>query len=133
MEYTTLHKSQSGMACEFFVAGELTRRGFIVTLTLGNTKAIDLLIHKDNRIIKVQVKGIQRKASLVWNISKAAIDPEMMYVLTNLNADTLNHPEFFVLWGHELEPHIKSVKSGRDYVGYNYLKRLDFEGMWMKI
>jgi len=34
-----LTKGLSGLAGEYFVAGELTRRGYIVTLTLRNTKA----------------------------------------------------------------------------------------------
>ena len=94
--YTLLNKTNSGIAAEFLVAGELARRGFNVTLTLGNTKSIDLLIEKNNKLIPVQVKGIQRRKSICWNISLSKLENDnMIYVLVNLNADTLESPEYF--------------------------------------
>jgi hypothetical protein len=43
-----LTKGLSGLAGEYFVAGELTRRGYIVTLTLRNTKAFDILVSNES-------------------------------------------------------------------------------------
>lgn len=59
-DFVTLNKTNTGIASEFLVAGELARRGYNVTLTLGSTKSIDLLIEKINKLIPIQVKGIQR-------------------------------------------------------------------------
>ncbi|MBO6218209.1 MAG: hypothetical protein J6N81_01350 [Treponema sp.] len=39
-----LSTNESGVAAEFFVAAELTKRGFYVSPTLKNTKAVDILI-----------------------------------------------------------------------------------------
>ncbi len=41
-----LEKSQTGIASEFYVAGELSRRGYNITLTFENTKGIDLWVQK---------------------------------------------------------------------------------------
>lgn len=131
--YTKLSKNQSGISAEFFVAAELSRRGYNVTLTFGNTKSIDLLIEKDNSTIAIQVKGIQRKKSICWNIKRTSIRENLIYVFVNLNADTLVEPEYFILTNEEIKIHLKTVKSGRDYIDYNYLKRLDFEDNWGKI
>lgn len=61
MSNELLHKNNTGISSEFLVAGELARRGFNVTMTFGNTKALDLLVEKEGKLISVQVKGIHRK------------------------------------------------------------------------
>lgn len=128
-----LHKSNTGIACEFLVAGELARRGYNVTMTFGNTKAIDLLIEKEGKLITVQVKGIQRKASICWNISLSNLkDQSVIYVLVNLHADSLDHPEYFILTEKEVKKHFKPTKSGRDYLDYNLAKKLDVQNKWDK-
>lgn len=133
MAQELLHKTNTGIASEFLVAGELARRGFNVTLTLGNTKAIDLLIEKDGRLIPIQVKGIQRRKSICWNISLGKIkDHALLYVLVNLNADSLETPECFILNEQEVKQHFKPTKSGRDYLDYNSAVRLEFKDQWDK-
>lgn len=133
MSKELLHKTNTGIASEFLVAGELARRGYNVTMTLGNTKAIDLLIEKDGSLIPVQVKGMQRKKSICWNISLTKIKGQsIMYVLVNLNADTFDHPEFFVLTEKEVIKHFKPTTSGRDYLDYNFAIKLDLKDKWGK-
>ena len=136
-----LHKTQTGIASEFFVAGELARRGFNITLTFGNTKAVDLLVEKDSRLIAIQVKGIQRTKSICWNISKKNIVQfnrekkyhKIMYVFVNLHSDTFEAPEFFILNSKEVEQHIKETESGRDYIDYNFMVRINAKDQWSKI
>ena len=43
MEKMTDRNNTIGIAGEFFVAAELTRRGIVASLTSKNTKAIDIL------------------------------------------------------------------------------------------
>lgn len=128
-----LHKSNTGIASEFLVAGELARRGYNVTMTFGNTKAIDLLVEKNGKLIPVQVKGMQRKKSICWNIGLSKIkDNKVMYVLVNLNADSLENPEYFILNEDEVKQHFKATKSGRDYLDYNLAKKLGVQNRWEK-
>ena len=49
--------SSTGLSGEYFVAAELYRRGFLVALTIGNAKAIDILAQKDNKTFSIQVKS----------------------------------------------------------------------------
>lgn len=136
-----LHKTQTGIASEFYVAGELARRGFNITLTFGNTKAVDLLVEKDSRLIAIQVKGIQRTKSICWNISKKNIVQfnrekkyhKIIYVFVNLHSDTFEAPEFFILNSKEVEQNIKETDSGRDYIDYNFMVRLKVKDRWEKV
>ena len=133
-EYQKLEKTQTGIASEFLVAGELARRRFNVTMTFGNTKAIDLLVEKDNKLIPIQVKGIQRKKSVGWNISKSKLQEKVIYIFVNFHADKLEiSPEYFIMTSSELDEHLKEVESGRDYIDYNYVQKLNFKDKWNKI
>jgi hypothetical protein len=138
---TAIQKTQTGIAAELLVAGELSRRGFNVAITFGNTKAIDLIVDKAGRMVAVQVKGIQKKASICWNVKLEKIKQfkrdrtydKVVYVLVNLNADSLAQPEYFILSTQEMIKHVKPVASGRDYLDYNVVKRLRFKDQWQKI
>ena len=39
-----LNKNQVGLAGEYYVLAQLSARGLIGTLTLGNTKGVDILV-----------------------------------------------------------------------------------------
>lgn len=73
-----LEKQQTGIACEYYVAGELSRMGYNVSLTFGNTKSIDLLVEKDDTTLAIQVKGIQRTKSICWNFDKTKVKPNIL-------------------------------------------------------
>ena len=110
-----LEKSQTGIASEFYVAGELSRLGYNVTLTFGNTKAIDLLVQKQNVVLAVQVKGIQTTKSICWNLDKTKIsdNPNLYLVLVNLHADRpQTKPEFFILKSTEAKKLFKDTPKG---------------------
>ncbi len=58
-----MDKSQIGLAGEFYTLAQLTQRGYVATLTLGNTKGIDILVtnHEVNKLYKVEVKTTNNK------------------------------------------------------------------------
>lgn len=51
-------KSTRGNACQFFVAGELCRRGYSAVVTLGNTRNTDVLCSNIERMkfVHIQVR-----------------------------------------------------------------------------
>jgi hypothetical protein len=52
-------KFQTSMAATFAVASELSRRGYNVGLTVGNTPKVDLICSvPDGKAFKIQVKGL---------------------------------------------------------------------------
>jgi len=123
-----LEKNQTGIAGEFYVAGELSRRGYNVTVTFGNTKSVDLLVQKDRAVFAIQVKTIQATKSICWNIDKTKVLGDHYYVLVNLHADHPEmKPEFFVLTGPEAITLFKDTpKAGnrRAYLDYKQLLKL---------
>lgn len=126
MNLQLLHKHQTGIASEFYVAGELSRMGFNVTFTFGNTKSIDLIVEKEDRLISIQVKGIQRTKSICWNLDKTKIRKNIFYVLVNLHVDEISaKPEFFILTSNQAKTLFKnSIKEGekRAYLDYKSIK-----------
>jgi len=48
----------SGVAGEYLVAGELSRRGYIASITLRNSKGVDILASNENasKTVGIQVK-----------------------------------------------------------------------------
>lgn len=65
-------KYQSQWAAQFYAAAELTRRGYLISLTLGNAPRSDLLaVSPKGTQFKVQVKGQAVQSSwLVQNVDK---------------------------------------------------------------
>lgn len=138
MEEIKLQRTQTGIAAEYYVAGELSRLGYNVTFTFGNTKSIDLLIEKEDSIIAIQVKGIQRNKSICWNLDKTKVKSNVFYVLVNLHVDIPSEkPEFFVLNSEEaLELFTSPPKLGdkRAYLDYKKLKSIGIhQDNWSKL
>jgi len=128
-----LPKVLTGISSEFYVMAELSRRGYNATLTFGNTKAIDLLVEFEGKTIMIQVKGIQKTKSICWNVSESALKPGLIFVFVHLHVDTLDSPEYFIRTTREVDKHLKRTNSGRNYIDYNYLKRLGVQDKWSKI
>lgn len=130
-----LEKTQTGIASEFYAAGELCRLGYNVTFTFGNTKSIDLLIQKDNMVYKIQVKGIQSSASLCWTVDKTKITEDIFFVLVNLHVDAPQaKPEFFILNATEVISLFKDTKKAGEKRAYLDYKRVlrdhQFQNRW---
>lgn len=135
MEEVKLLRSQTGIAAEYYVAGELSRLGFNVSITMGNTKSIDLLIEKNEKLVSIQVKGIQRTKSVCWNLNKTKVLPNIIYVLVNLHVDNISEkPEFFVLKAKEaldLFTDSNKEKEKRAYLDYKKIKKMEkFQNRW---
>lgn len=89
-----------GVAGEYFVAAELSARGYIASITLRNTKGVDVLCSNDDasKTIGIQVKtnkGSRRE----WMLNQKAEDyfaDNLFYVLVNLNDGQLP-PDFFIV------------------------------------
>jgi len=122
-----LEKNLTGIAGEFYVAGELSRLGYNVTVTFGNTKSVDLLIQKDHSVFAVQVKSIQATRSICWNIDKTKVFPDHYYVLVNLHVDHPERkPEFFILKGVEvISVFTDTPKAGEKRAYLDYKKLLE--------
>ena len=79
---------QTGVAGEYFVAAELSRRGYVASITLRNTRSIDILASNEDatRSVGIQVKTSKsRKAT--WMLTKKAetlVGENLFYVFVRL-------------------------------------------------
>jgi Holliday junction resolvase-like predicted endonuclease len=61
-----LSKQLSGIAGEYYVAAELSRRGYLAAITLRNSEGIDILVSNidGNKLFSIQVKTTQNKKKM---------------------------------------------------------------------
>ena len=83
---------QAGIAGEYLVAAELSRRGYIASLTLRNTRGIDILASNSDatKSVGIQVKTSQG-AKPDWMMNKKAEDiigKNLFYVFVCLALDS---------------------------------------------
>ncbi len=89
----------SGVAGEYLVAGELSRRGYIASITLRNTKGVDILASNSeaSRTVGIQVKTNQGKQKF-WLLNQKAETyhaDNLFYVFVNLNNG--DAPDYFIV------------------------------------
>ncbi|MBP1920420.1 hypothetical protein [Youngiibacter multivorans] len=89
-----------GIAGEYFVVAELTRRGFVASLTSKNTKGIDILgsDKRGHQMFAIQVKTSNNEKQLTWKMSKSAernYSKNLYYVFVNMNNG--NQPKYFIV------------------------------------
>src|SRR2546425_2981470 len=88
-----------GTAGEYFVAAELSRRGYVASITLRNARGIDILASDGDakRSVGIQVKTTQGE-SKEWMLNKKAeqdMAENLYYVFVNLNRGKA--PEYHVV------------------------------------
>jgi hypothetical protein len=116
-----LPKGLTGVAGEYFVAAELSRRGYIASITLRNTRGVDILVSNPEatRQAAIQVKTSQGdKAKWILNEKAETFFSErFFYVFVNLK-DPEERPDFYV------------VPSGKvaEYARESHKKWLEQEG-----
>ena len=85
----TISSILCGVSGEYFVAAELSRQGYIASITLRNTKGIDILASNADasKSASIQVKT-NRGSRKGWLLNKKAedyFDDNLFYVFVNLN------------------------------------------------
>jgi len=100
----------SGVSGEYFVAAELSRRGYIATLTSKNTKGIDLLASNFDAsiVVGIQVKtnGGSRKAWLLTKESEDFTSDNLFYIFVNLNG--IDKPDFYIVPGNIVSDRVRT-------------------------
>jgi hypothetical protein len=91
----------TGMAGEFLTVGKLFKRGYQASVTFGNAKAIDVLVHnpKNDKSYIVQVKTLRQKNC--FPIRKENLKPDHVYVFVILH-DFEQQEEYFVVSGCDI-------------------------------
>jgi tetratricopeptide (TPR) repeat protein len=128
---------QTQWAAQFYVAAELTRRGYLVSLTLGNAPGADLLVVSPmGKHFEVDVKGLSSRT--FWLIQRREPSDELFFVLVYLPK---NHqpPQFYIVSSEELmgkrdeyRQHIETTGGSyrEDLGGINWGTALDYQDRW---
>ena len=127
-----IQRSSTGLSGEYFVAGELLRRGYNVGITMGNAKSIDILAEKDGKKFIIQVKSIYKRQHSGWPMMKDRVALKQFYVFVNLNGDKMSHPEYYIAKGKEAFDKVKQY-STRGIIDVGSLKGKRFLNRWDKI
>lgn len=124
----------TNLASEFFVASQLLRLGYSVTITLGHTKEIDLIaVHLDGRIITIDVKGLKNKTN--WPVKPKLTKENHFYIFLNfLNKfNNLNIiPEIFIVPSNEIHKLLSSWTGKPEVTGVEYkdIKSSKYKNAW---
>jgi hypothetical protein len=99
VQRAALSSVQSGIAGEYFVAAELSRRGYVASLTLRNTRGIDILASNRDatRSVGIQVKATQGNYDtwLVHRLARDELASNLFFVFVSMNA--LAAPKYHIV------------------------------------
>lgn len=118
-------KYDTGMAAEFYVLSMLHRLGATANLTLGNQKAIDIIVIRDSGdVVTIDVKGIKGKTS--WPIKDQHASRSHYFVFVSFLGkidDPSVLPEVYVVPSTSIR-NLKAVndKSGREFIQLRRLR-----------
>lgn len=123
----------TGNAGEYFVMGELLRRGFDAQLADRNTKGYDLLVGRaeDLELRKVQVKTVRAQPWYVKvaSFSGALLDQVTIYVLLG-KEDARSSVRYFIARNRDVKDHVACPPKW-SHNGFMALKTLEqYEGRW---
>jgi hypothetical protein len=127
-------------AGQFYVAAELSKRDFLVSLTLGNARETDLMVKSPNGVdFRVEVKT-QRKRNF-WRYSEKQVKENLFHVFVYLNEIGQN-PDFHILtsqeamseWNEYYCTHLKDGRKRTDYgLGTNPASIDKYKNKWEKL
>jgi len=91
----------TGMAGEYLTVGKLFKKGLQAAITVGNAKAVDILVYnpENNKNYNVQVKTLRKKNCFL--LKEKNINPEHIFVFIILN-EFENNEDYFILKGSEI-------------------------------
>ncbi|MDN3706553.1 hypothetical protein QW060_26245 [Myroides ceti] len=108
---TKISKQLSGIAGEYFVAAEISRRGYLAAITLRNSDGIDILVSNPNgdKSISIQVKTTQnkRKWVLTQKVENETSDKKF-FIFVNIPLDKNLAPEYLIIKSTDLASKIYS-------------------------
>jgi len=131
-----ISKYTSHLAGEFLVAGELSRRGYPVSITIGNAKSVDIYASARERVIKIDAKAGRGKGN--WPIAKSSVNEDVYYIFVYLqNQNKIKNniaPEYFVVSGKEIfsKNLVKTWKT-RQGIRYSTLNTNNYKERWDKL
>jgi predicted polyphosphate/ATP-dependent NAD kinase len=131
-----IEKNTTHLAGEFLVAGELARRGYAVSLTMGNAKSVDLYAESPKGVLKIDAKAGRSKGN--WPISKKQVEQDVYYIFVHLGTvkQIKNNvkPEYFIVTGKEIKNrNLIDTWKTRQGIRYSTLDDAQYKENWAKL
>jgi len=131
-----IQKNTTHLAGEFLVAGELSRRGYPVSITMGNAKSVDIYVEAKKCVVKIDAKAGRTKSN--WPINKESIRKDTYYIFAYLQSEhNINRnvpPEYFVVSGKEiLSNELVTTWKTREGITYKSLNTNKYKERWDKL
>jgi hypothetical protein len=105
----------TNLAAEFYVLSMLHRLGADAALTLGNKKAVDIIVANENRTITtIDVKGLKGRYDWPADNIRLLKDTQHFYVLVSFEnkiSDPLSPPSAWIIPANKLAPFIRKYKT----------------------
>ena len=99
-----LEQEISMVSTEF--AGELSKRGYPISITMGNAKSVDIYAESSAGVLKIDAKAGRAKGN--WPIAKNTVKEDVHYVFVHLQTDKMIknnvNPEYSVVSGKKILP-----------------------------
>jgi hypothetical protein len=121
-----MHRSQWG--AQFLVAAELTRRGYVVAFTMGDTSPLaDLLVAGPDDGARFLVDVIGTSSNRSWFVKKRPERRELFYVLVRMGASR-REDRFFIMKQSDVNKLIKPY--GKIAEGFAWTAPHSYEDKW---
>jgi hypothetical protein len=104
----------TNLAAEFYVLSMLHRIGADAALTLGNKKAIDIIVTNEGRTITIDVKGVEKRYDWPADNVHLLDSPQHFYVLICFEgkiADPLALPSAWIIPANQLAQFIRKYQT----------------------
>ena len=114
--------TQKGLAGEFYALAQLTARGYNASLTLGNTKGVDILVMNKNNVgYKVEVKTTTSKPYKMKMFEEWHKNPVYYWLLSKKNEEYIDNliycfvyieeinslPKFFIVHSKDVAKYVR--------------------------
>lgn len=101
----------SGVSGEYFVAAELSRRGIIASITLRNTKGVDILASSADAsktvAIQVKTKNSNKGYWVLHQKAEQDIAKNLFYVFVSLNKKEM--PTYHIVPSKDVSKKVKAI------------------------
>lgn len=115
MSQANRNKLLTGIAGAHYVAAELSKLGYLATMTSRNTEGIDILAsNRDgSKVVSLQIKASSNKQyTRSWILSEKQenhYSKSLFYVFVDLNIDTEERPDFYIVPSKIVADYIKKT------------------------
>ncbi len=128
----------ANLPAEFYVASQLLRQGHMVTITLGHTKEVDLVVQtKRGNLYTIDVKGLKNKTNWPIKIKRAKSNHFYVFVsYLDRFDDIAVQPQVFVVPSRRARGLLsKWARAKQEVTTMNYrrLKGSVYENAWNQI